>query len=718
MNAANERPFSAQWYRVADLRPRLRPHALIHRHVYRGQVWFVLQDRMSSRLHRFTPAANVIIGLMDGERTVRVIWEAAGDALGDQAPTQDEVIDVLTRLHQADLLQTEARPDARETGARQAKGRRLLLGQRLGNPMALRIPLMDPEPLLQRMLPAARWLFSVPMAVAWLLLVLVGLAVAAGNAAELATHATQQAFTASNVALLAVVFPLVKLLHELGHALAVKRWGGQVHEVGIMLLVLAPVPYVDASGAAAFSEKHRRIAVSAAGIAVEMALAALAVLVWREAAPGMLRDVAFDIMLIGGVSTVLFNGNPLLRFDGYYVLADLIEIPNLAQRSRRYLGYLILRHGFGAARARSPVTAPGEAPWFLLYGVTSGVYRLLVAIAIIAFVASQFFIVGIILALLAATQLLVVPLLRQSAFLVGSPLLAGRRVRAIGLISGVIVLLFAALVVLPAPLATRAEGVVWLADDAGVRAAASGFVRRAAVDEGRRVRAGQLLFALEDPVRDAELEVLTARLRELQVEAAVEAFRDRVRAAIVEERIRVVRAEVEREQQRAAGLEVRSPIDGILVYPDGIDPVGRFVRQGEVLAVVVSRAGLSVRAVVEQPDIALVRERLRSVQVRFADRPERTLDARLMREVPAADFRLPSRVLGNVGGGRIPVKPGDDSGLEVSRRIFQVELALPEGMPLVDVGQRVHVRFGHGEEPLAWQWSRRLEQVFLRRFGA
>ena len=148
---------------------------------------------------------------------------------------------------------------------------------------------------------------------------------------------------------------MVKSLHELGHAFATKVWGGEVHEVGLMLLVFIPVLYVDASASAAFRQKHRRIVVGAAGILVETTLAALAVIVWVYGSPGIGRAIAFNVILIGGVSTLLFNGNPLLRFDGYYIFSDLIEVPNLATRANAYLFYVIQKHLFKIDSVDSPV---------------------------------------------------------------------------------------------------------------------------------------------------------------------------------------------------------------------------------------------------------------------------------------------------------------------------------------------------------------------------
>ena len=149
-------------------------------------------------------------------------------------------------------------------------------------------------------------------------------------------------------------YPVIKSFHELGHGLAVKAWGGEVRETGVSILMLMPVPFVDASAASAFPEKHRRAAVGAAGMMVELFFAALATFVWLNVEDGFVRDIAFVLMVIGGVSTVLFNGNPLLRFDGYYVLSDLLDVPNLGPRSNAYVAYLAQRYLLKIENAVSP----------------------------------------------------------------------------------------------------------------------------------------------------------------------------------------------------------------------------------------------------------------------------------------------------------------------------------------------------------------------------
>ena len=154
-----------------------------------------------------------------------------------------------------------------------------------------------------------------------------------------------------------------------------RRSAEPVHEFGVMFLVFAPVPYVDASAASEFRSKWRRALVGAAGMIVEVFFAALALYVWLAVEQGLVRALAYNVMLIAGVSTVVFNGNPLLRYDGYYILADLLEIPNLAQRATRYWGYLVERYVFRTEDSKDFVATRGERIWLLLYAPASFFYR-------------------------------------------------------------------------------------------------------------------------------------------------------------------------------------------------------------------------------------------------------------------------------------------------------------------------------------------------------
>ena len=175
----------------------------------------------------------------------------------------------------------------------------------------------------------------------------------------------------------------MKVLHELGHALACKHFGGEVHELGFMLLVFAPCLYCDVSDAWRLPSKWQRIAVSAAGMIVELVLAAVATIVWWYAQPGVVQLVALNVMIICTVNTLLVNGNPLLRYDGYYILSDLMETPNLWQRSRDVLRRITSGWLFGQPAPDDPLVPARQRPWLALYAVASKVYLMLVVVAIV-----------------------------------------------------------------------------------------------------------------------------------------------------------------------------------------------------------------------------------------------------------------------------------------------------------------------------------------------
>ncbi|MCZ6831910.1 MAG: hypothetical protein O7F73_20430 [Gammaproteobacteria bacterium] len=710
-------PYSALWYRVAQLKPRLRSHAVVERRHYRGQLWYVLQDQSSTRHFRFNPAAWYLIGRMDGHSTLQEIWDSAREHYAEDVPSQDETIQLLSRLHSNDVLHCDVPPDCQELFRRHQKTNNTRLKRRFLSPMSPRWSVLDPERLLNRHLPWVRTLFTWPAAVIWSLVTLSAVLLAGSHWAELSNNVIQTVLAPHNLPLLWLSFPLLKTLHELGHAFATKVWGGEVHDMGIALLVLTPVPYVDASSASGFSDKRKRILVGAAGMMVELFIAALALFLWLLVEPGTVRDLACVIMFIAGISTVLFNANPLLKFDGYYMLVDAIEIPNLANRASQYYGYLVKRYCFGVSQAQSPVTTSGERPWFACYGVSAFVFRLFIAFAIILFVAGKFFVIGVLLAAWAGSTMLLLPLLRMLLFLLHSPQIARQRTRAL-LCSITAATLFTALVgFLPVPYWTRVDGVIWMPEQAQVRAGVDGNITRLLARPGEQVNAQQSLFHSEDPFLSYEVKILRAQVAELTARHHAAASIDRVGANILAEELHSVRAQLNQAQEQLGKLLVKAPAGGTFIVPGAQDLPGRFVRQGELLGYVARLADTSVRVVVSQADIGLVRQQTEAVQIKFYSDRNRSVAARIQREVPAANFQLPSKVLGSQGGGRILVDPADVHGRRAQQQVFQLELAVLDEIPAAYYGERVQVRFDHGAVPLAQQWYRRGRQLFLRSFG-
>lgn len=713
----SEALFSPSWYRVAQLTPRLRGHAKLHRHQYRGQTWYVLHDRSNERFHRFSPSAYVFIGLMNGQRTVQEVWDLTSTRLGDDAPTQPEVVQLLSQLHAADVLQCDIPPDTAELLHRYEKQREQKWRRRLMNFFAWQFPLLDPERFLQEFIPLVKPFFSWWGALLWCIVVLPAVLVGAAYWSNLTANLIDRVTTPQNLLLLWILFPVIKAVHEFGHAFAVKSFGGEVHEMGIMLLVFSPVPYVDASASSAFASKWQRATVGAAGMIVELVLAALAMYIWVSVEPGTVRTLAYNTILVAGISTVLFNANPLLRFDGYYILGDFIEIPNLRQRSNNYLAYLCERYLFGREDAQIPHATSGERAWFVGYSVSSFVYRVLVVGAILLFLTDQLFVLGVLFSVLTGVTWFLLPLAKGISYLFTSPRIRYVRGRAIAVSTAAMVVVLSLLCLLPVPFRTRAEGIVWIPDEAFVRVEINGFVDRVVAIPGARVKEGDLLVICRDSEVETEVKVLEAKLQEINARVREQLPENLVKAKMLEEEQQYIEEQLARGRERQAELVIHSRANGTFVLPKAEDLPGRFVKRGEMLAHVVDLDTITVRTIVDQTDIDLIRHGTQTVQVRLAERLTEPRPAVIKRLVPAASEELPSPALGSEGGGKVPLDPHDPKGQKSMKKLFQIDLELPARHAIVNVGGRVYVRFDHGWESLAAQWYRQGRQLFLARFN-
>ena len=709
--------FSPSWYRIAKLKPRLRAHSEIHRHMYRGEKWFVMQDHSTGKFYRFSPMAYYIIGLMDGKRSVQELWELAAEKFGDDSPTQDDVIRLFRQLHVGDVLLCDVPPNTQELLQRGQKIARSRWLANLRSPLFLRFPLFDPESFLTRTLFLTKPFFSIFGVILWLAVVGFAVVLAGQHWPELTHNITDRVLAADNLLIIWFVYPIVKAMHEFGHGYAVRNWDGEVHEMGIMLLVLMPIPYVDASSASAFREKWRRIFTSAAGILTELFVAATAMIIWVSLEPGLPRTIAFNVILIGSISTILFNANPLLRYDGYYILGDLIDVPNLSQRSIHYLQYLLKKYVYRASDAEPPYIGPGEKFWLATYSICAFIYRLFIYTAIVLFIAGKFFIVGIILALWACVTMFVFPLFKGLKYIINSKSLRTRRFRALSITAGTVAILSLLLFSLPFPLWTNAEGVVWAPEDALVRANASGFIRQIKVKPFSQVHKGQVLVECYDDELNTSLLMLRSRQQEFELRYGAALSLDPLQATIIQEELHHIETALARIEERVKDLTVRSPAAGVFIVPEAVDLPGRYIRHGELIGYVLASSKPVVRVVVPQIKVDLVRQRTTGVLLRFADNLDKIVTGSISREVPGGLKQLPSMTLSTAGGGKITLDPTTGNQMKTFDKMFQFDIEPEIQRSSIFIGGRVYTKFKHGYEPLAFQWYRNIRQLFLKRFN-
>lgn len=710
------RSFHSQlWYRIRDLKPALKPGLEIALHTYLGRKWFVLRDPAGGSVHRVTAESYAIIGAMDGRTPLSAIWDAAISRLGADAPSQDDVLNLMVQMYQADLVVVDMVPLADELVERMGRKRARKRARFFRNPMSVPVPLGNPDRLLDVLAPLVRGRAGIVWLLGWLALMGAALITLLAAWPELTRGDPRDLLALQNLILMAAVYPPVKLIHELAHGLAVKRHGGECHEIGVMFLVFFPVPYVDATASASFADKWARALVGAAGIVAELGMAALALLVWQAAEPGLVRDLAFNVMVVAGISTVLVNGNPLLKFDGYFVLADLIEMPNLAQRANTWWGNLVRKRLLAAPDPEARHVTPFEARVFAIYAPAAFIYRIVIMLSIAAFVIDSYFVVGAILALWSITQGLILPIGKALKPLFTDPRLIEQHPRAAGLGMGLAGVLALGLLAVPLPLRSVIDGVVWLPEQALLRAGSSGFLEVLNAASGDEVAQGDLVAQLGNDALLASRAAQAARVR-----AAEQALR---RAIVSETTTQRAAEELHADalrrladlDRRIEGLSLRAGLSGRVSLPEGADGLARFVQQGQLLGHVLPATPDRVRAVAPQYLADLLQDRLAGAQLRLitgeAGRGE------VLRLSPAATRRLPAPALARDGGGSIATDPTDAEGLRTLDGIMELDLSLPESMAGAPFGARVLVKLEFGSEPLGYRMGRAVRRVFLRHFG-
>ncbi|MEN1679699.1 MAG: site-2 protease family protein, partial [Planctomycetota bacterium] len=364
-------------------RLRLRPDLVLQPQDAAAGTW-VVKDPVSLRFFLFGADEHFIIQRLDGRRSAGAILEDFARERAPRRMTAERLHAFLGSLCASGLATSDAADQASVLAERaeQGRGRRTLA--EWTNLLAFRVPGVNPDVFLTAAYPAVRWCFSWWFALLTVVLWVAAVAIAIGHWPALAMQwpRLDQMRTSGQLFWLAVALGGTKVIHELAHAFTCKHFGGRCHEIGLMLLVFTPCLYCNVTDAWMLSSRWRRIAISAAGIVTELWLAAAALVVWRFTEPGVLHSLALSVVFVCSVGTVLFNGNPLLRYDGYFVLSDLMRTPNLWQESRSLLGGVFSRWLMGDG-GRQPPPWPRRGGAMIAYALASGAYRVVLTFAIV-----------------------------------------------------------------------------------------------------------------------------------------------------------------------------------------------------------------------------------------------------------------------------------------------------------------------------------------------
>lgn len=698
------------WAHLKLCKPVLSPNIEYESRVARGKRWLVLRNTLNGDHIRLNASASEILSLIDGNTTLETLCKE-----GEQdGYTPTEICTWLGPLCFSGLVSLGSASED-ERLLQQYKTQKIAQRRgKLGNPLALKFALHNPDHWLGIVVTKLPWLFSRWFLVTVLSVIVVAFVAALVNASSISKAFAIVASSPTHWWLYGLLYPVLKAVHELGHALVIKRWGGAVHETGITFLVLMPIPYVDASDAWMFPSKYQRMLVGAAGMIAELSIAAVGLIVFLLVQPGLIRELGFAVFVMGSVSTLLFNANPLLKFDGYYILQDWLDIPNLSTRSQAYCRYLVRKYLFKVDTAVSPVSATGEGFWFLSYGILATFYRFLVTIFIALYLASHFLVLGVALALFALFQLLINPIIKLIKYLRFSSELADIRRSSMAKSFGIAFFIMVLVAFIPMPSSTRTEGVVWVPQQAQVFAASAGLINELLVEPGDMVQAGQLLVRLHAPKLQTARVVLEAQLQGARIEYRAMQQADTNKAQSLAADIKSFERELAQLHQRIQKLDIVAGNSGQFFVEKNAAVLGRYVQQGELLAYVVNKQDLMVRAVLTQQRIERVQAGVDRVGVRLADRFAESLAATLTRQTPAALNSLPSPALAYDGKSGIAVASQTDEQLQTIERVFHIEIALPSESKIAGIGGRAYVTLHHQPESLGRRWWRSTRQLLLK----
>ncbi|MCA9128927.1 MAG: hypothetical protein KDB22_17695 [Planctomycetales bacterium] len=372
---------------MRPLQLRRRPDLESKKHRYHGRSYWVVKEPVGLNYYRFHEEEFAILNMLDGKISLQQIKDRFQAEFAPQRITLQDLQQFVGMLHRSGLVISQANGQGRQLRRRgDQKKRKELLGK-LSNIFALRFRGIDPERILNFLNPFTWWIFTLPALICIALFGLSALSLVLVNFHEFRTKLPtfEQFFAAHNWIWLGTTMAIVKILHEFGHGLSCKRYGGECHEMGFMFLVFTPCLYCNVSDSWMLPNKWHRVFIGAAGMYVELILASIATYLWWFSEPGMFNFLCLSVMFICSVSTVVFNGNPLLRFDGYYILMDILEIPNLRQKATEILKRWFQQYCLGLELQENPFLPQKKQMWFALYTIASVIYRWVVVFSIMMF---------------------------------------------------------------------------------------------------------------------------------------------------------------------------------------------------------------------------------------------------------------------------------------------------------------------------------------------
>ena len=657
------------------------------------EACYMIEDPLRGKFFRIGADEFELISFLDGKNTIAQAVGLSAESLRERAFTDNEAMSVCHWLLESQL----AVCGGAAQGERLAQSAHKQAQNKLAasvNPMSMRFPLFNPNALLNRIVPWTNWIFTPAAVIGWCVVCLIGALTALGHRGEL-VQSSSILLDSDNWLRLAVVWLVLKILHEAAHGITCMHFGGNVPSAGVLLILFAPLPFIDVTASWRFPSKWQRIATAAAGVYFELFVAAVAIILWNWSNDSVVRHGAMNVAATAGVASLLINGNPLMRFDGYYILSDWLELPNLSGSGQKYIADLFRRivgidvpPDNRSARTRRIVA---------VYAVASLVWRNMVyagLLLVLYAMVSKFgpFVANAAL-FLAVAAILLNPVRNAVRFLSKQQTLSMKRLWIVA--GGAVGILALVAFLLTRPSTIRTCGIVEYSPPTIVRSASPGFVRDVKVHDGDTVQAGQVIAVLENE----ELRTDLANIRNQIEQSRLQQRIHRQAEETAKEQAEVAKSQSLQEKEREIrhqvdGLIVRAPITGQIVAHDLDSMPGRYLSIGDEIVVIGNERIKEIIVAAAQNDISsFIAQRGEPVKVRVAGDEENAFTARLTKIDPRAGTKPPHAALGADAGGPLPVTSKRES--PTSKKV-ESELLDPcfSGTVLLDEPQSLHLHTG------------------------
>ncbi|CAN5132269.1 hemolysin D [soil metagenome] len=723
------------------VRLRVRPDLQITEQRYEGKVFHVVKDPVCLRYYRFNKQEYHVFHLFDGQHTMEQVKNEFEEEFKPHRLEYNDLEGFARQLITAGLVQSETPGTGKHLYQRRMKQRRMKRLAAVSSILYWKIPVFDPDRILTWMFKYLWWIFTVPFFAASVTLMIAAVIHVTLHFDTFYSKlpAYYEFFHYRTFLYMWISLGVVKVIHEFGHGLSCKAYGGECHEMGVLLMCLSPALYCNVTDAWTISDKWKRIIISFAGIYVELIIAAISTFVWWYTPDKpVVNNIALCLMTLCSVSTFVFNANPLMRFDGYYMMADWLEIPNLRDRSNKFITNLFMEKALGIETPPEPYMATTRKILFVLYAITSWVYRWVVTFSIIWFLADmlgpQLKVLSHMIAIMSLGSMFVWPVYRMIKNIARRGRLPDMKSKRVWITSTIAVGLIAGFFFLPLPISrVRETGLITVdpshALSVGLLEPAT--LTEVAVTEGARVKNGQLLMRLTSPQLTEDLEQAMARQREstqtaddirnqLDTQAdlppsSIQQLREneaaaRAKAAAYAQQVLALR------RRQAELNEVRSPQDGVVMGVPKRNEIGKLFDRsfldGKTLVTVGDPGKLSVKIPVNPNEYRLLKEDLPpggtlEVSIYVKGRTDHVFKG-IIRRLPDSDAKQVPPGLTQRAGGPLAVKQAGDKGEETvpvaQTYVIEVELTDPDMtvQPGALVSTKIHCQWRTG----AW-WVQR-----------